>query len=180
MSFDPATNTDALAAFRSAYALGLDVPIYGPWSGTLSNSGACVTIEKPDVANLDTIPYILVDAVCYGASLPWPPAADGVGSSLQRLVANYYGNDPENWFADSPTPGIGSAIILPPRLAINAAGEITWPTQPAGFVLLMSESPTRPMPWPQADVTGLTEQNGYFKLTVPLTGVNRFYRLFKP
>ena len=180
VSFDPATNTDALAAFRSAYALGLDVPIYGPWSGTLSNSGACVTIEKPDVANLDTIPYILVDAVCYGASLPWPPAADGVGSSLQRLVANYYGNDPENWFADSPTPGIGSAIILPPRLAINAAGEITWPTQPAGFVLLMSESPTRPMPWPQADVTGLTEQNGYFKLTVPLTGVNRFYRLFKP
>ena len=180
MSFDPDANAEALAAFRSAYALGSEVRIFGPWSGTLSNAGACLKIEKPDVPNLGTIPYIPVDAVCYGASPPWPTAADGAGPSLQRVVANYYGNDPQNWFANSPTPGLGSAIILPPRLAINAAGEITWPTQPPGFVLVVSENPAQPMPWPQADMTGLTEQNGLYKLTVPLTGTARFYRLYKP
>jgi hypothetical protein len=34
-----------------------------------------------------------------------PIDADGGGSSLSRLFPEYYGNDPNNWDAGSPSPG---------------------------------------------------------------------------
>jgi hypothetical protein len=59
--------------------------------------------------------YIRVDRVNYsdgshpenfdGVTDPWPPQADGTGKSLERNHLNLYGNDPNNWQANTPTPG---------------------------------------------------------------------------
>src|SRR5262249_55724739 len=51
------------------------------------------------------VPYILVDRVKYSDASPWPTAADGIGSSLQRKQVSAYGNEPTNWFASGFTPG---------------------------------------------------------------------------
>jgi hypothetical protein len=40
-----------------------------------------------------------------GAVDLWPTDADGLGKSLARKYPQYYGNDPNNWHAATPTPG---------------------------------------------------------------------------
>jgi hypothetical protein len=35
----------------------------------------------------------------------WPVEADGGGKSLTRKVPADYGNDPDNWTAQDPSPG---------------------------------------------------------------------------
>jgi len=47
--------------------------------------------------------------VHYADLLPWPPAADGTGLSLQRRDVAAYGNEPTNWVAAAPTPAQGIA-----------------------------------------------------------------------
>jgi hypothetical protein len=52
-----------------------------------------------------------VDKIKYSDTTPWPVQADGFGPSLQRLNGNSYGNDPANWFANTPSPGRGNAVV---------------------------------------------------------------------
>ena len=94
------------------------VLVKGPFaSGTkLSNDGEDVEISMPgDVDPCDTNIryYIRIDNVNYSDGShhenfpgldPWPRDADGDGS-LNRINSNLYGNDVNNWYADSPTPG---------------------------------------------------------------------------
>ncbi len=114
VSFDPATNATALAAFRATYGLSTNVPIYGPWSGKLANSDAKVELYKPDSPQLSPatdagfVPYVLVERVHYYDVAPWPAAADGTGQSLQRASGTQFGNDPVNWITAAPTPGVVS------------------------------------------------------------------------
>jgi hypothetical protein len=42
---------------------------------------------------------------CPGNIDLWPTETDGNGMALTRKVQTDYGNNPENWQADSPTPG---------------------------------------------------------------------------
>src|SRR2546422_7741023 len=88
-----------LAAFQAKYALPPSLPIYGPWSGKLANDTDRVELYKPDAPNAGITPYILVEAVSYKDSAPWPEGADGTGASLQRRNLAQYGNDPINWAA---------------------------------------------------------------------------------
>jgi hypothetical protein len=81
--------------------------------------------------------------------------------SPDRILAHYY------------------AALPIPELSINAAGEITWPTLPAGSILQKTSSLTEPALWTTDDSTPVAT-NGFFKVTVPLTGTNQFYRLIKP
>ena len=104
VSFDP-TNTTTLTAFRAAYGMDTNVPIYGPWGGRLNNSNETVALKWPDTPNIDSVPYILAEEISYASNEPWPPAADGTGKSLQRIVNSRYGNDPDNWYAAAPRPG---------------------------------------------------------------------------
>ena len=61
---------------------------------------------------------------------PWPSDADGntngVGISLQRLVAMDYGNDPVNWIAGVPTPGgeTGPAANQPPTINFGPTNRV--------------------------------------------------------
>jgi len=106
VGFDPATNGAALASFRAAYGALEGVPLYGPWSGRLNNSGESVELKFPDQPELDgSVPYVLVEKVAYRPAAPWPASAAGTGFSLQRGMLLAYANDPANWFAAAPTPG---------------------------------------------------------------------------
>ncbi|MCX5644687.1 MAG: lamin tail domain-containing protein [Phycisphaerae bacterium] len=112
VGFDPMMETSRYVAFLAAYRTAPLVPgmtIVGPWTGNLSNHGERVALEKsqPGDNPADPIAWVLVDEVIYSDVAPWPAAADGQGSALQRVHAEaaYSGNDPTNWKAAPPTPG---------------------------------------------------------------------------
>ncbi|MBN2704477.1 MAG: lamin tail domain-containing protein [Pontiellaceae bacterium] len=121
VGFDPADSAQ-LAAFRSRHDVPDEVPIYGPWSGTLDNSGETIELkqpDKPDVLSTNVIvPFIMIDKVGYRDELPWPDAAAGLGNALQRRVDADFGNDPANWFAAGVTAGRANVANLLPYVSI--------------------------------------------------------------
>jgi len=91
--------------------------ILGPYSGSLNNAGERLELSMPgDVDEFGTLYYIRVDRVSYSdGSHPedcpggidlWPRDPDGVGKSLARKTGSDYGNDPDNWTASAPSPGV--------------------------------------------------------------------------
>jgi hypothetical protein len=119
VGFDPADATQ-LAAFRSRNGVAASVPVFGPFDGKLDNSSDRVELVRPDRPQVapepdaGVVPYVLVDKVAYEDVLPWPPAGDGFGPSLQRLATAAYGNDPTNWTAAAKSPGRTFAGGNPP------------------------------------------------------------------
>ncbi len=131
VSFDPATNATALAAFRSRYGIDMNVAIVGPYSGQLDNSDESLKLRKPDRSDTNEVTHVLVEEVHYHDSAPWPFIADGFGASLQRIVPGDFGNDPTNFVAASPSPGSafvgGTAPIVtqqPNNATVFAAGSV--------------------------------------------------------
>jgi len=87
--------------------------IFGPYDGKLSNAGESVELSMPGESDRS---YIRVDRVNYSdGSHPedcpgglvdlWPVETDGDGMALIRKIPTDYGNDPDNWIADIPSPG---------------------------------------------------------------------------
>lgn len=117
VGFNPQSNTSQLAAFRAKYNVPETVRIYGPWTGKLGNDSETIELLRPDPPQAPPhpdagyVPYIRVDRIKYSDSPPWPVQADGQGLSLQRLNMSAYGNDPKNWFANTPTPGRDNTLI---------------------------------------------------------------------
>jgi len=109
------------AAFHTKYGVPFSVPILGPYPGSLQGNGETISLQFPDHPDFDTntstffIPYIDVDVVRYDDKAPWPTNADGHGSSLERLNASAYGNDPINWRASpgAPSPGYDNFVGKP-------------------------------------------------------------------
>ena len=93
------------ATFRAFYNVPTNVPVFGPFAGSLQDGGENVELQSPDNPNTNGVPYVTLDAVRYNDKSPWPPGADGSGLSLQRSLASGYGNEPTNWIAAAPTPG---------------------------------------------------------------------------
>jgi hypothetical protein len=136
VNFDPTRDPSQLAAFRSKYAVPASVPIVGPYSGNLDNSGGGVSLYRPDAPivtgpDTGTVPEVLVDEVEYDQDSPWPPAADGLGFALSRVSDSAFGNDPASWRAAYPTPGAPAA---PPGEAIAIL------RQPAGRTALSGQT----------------------------------------
>jgi hypothetical protein len=95
------------AVFRARYGVAANVQIFGPVSGNLQDSGENLELQVPDAPNTNgVVPDVTIEAVRYNDKAPWPAAADGTGLSLQRVAASAYGNDPANWIAAAPTPGL--------------------------------------------------------------------------
>lgn len=121
VGIDPAT-------FRAKYSVPANVPVLGPYPGALQGNGETISLQFPDHPDFDTnsgaffIPYIDMDVVRYDDKAPWPTNADGHGSSLERLSASAYGNDPINWRASpgAPSPGLDNFAARPPSVYAGA------------------------------------------------------------
>ncbi len=117
VDFDPVADPAALASFRARYNVSASVPVLGPYLGKLDNGGETIELLRPDLPAGEFIPYVLVDSVSYGASAPWPSGfVNGSGFSLQRRVANSYGNNAANWVGALPTAGAANNVsgFVPP------------------------------------------------------------------
>jgi len=121
------------ADFKAKYGVPDDVLIVGPYPGLLQNSGENLVLQRPGTPDSNGVPYITVDEVRYNDKAPWPPAADGSGSSLQRKAGAAYGNDPINWTAAVPTPGLPYAGGTPPTILSHPASQFVVAYQDASF-----------------------------------------------
>jgi hypothetical protein len=100
-------------AFTSHYpAVPTNVHILSWGSGRLNNGGEEVKLHKPGEEFEGIRYYVQVDYIDYSdgshpvGTDPWPIQADGWGASLSRITAQYYGNDPNNWYTTyPPMPG---------------------------------------------------------------------------
>lgn len=94
------------ATFRAKHNVPAAVQILGPFTGALDRGGEQLTLEQPDNPNTDLVPYVVVEQLLYDDKSPWPAAADGGGSSLQRISRFVFSSEPTNWIAAPPTPGL--------------------------------------------------------------------------
>ncbi len=154
VSFNPATNALLTSIFRGRYGLSSNVLIFGPWIGKLDNSSDSVELLRPDAPvasgpDAGLVPYILVERVKYSDSAPWPSAADGntngMGLSLQRLVALDYGNDPINWIAGVPTPAGETGPAENQPATINSAPGDLVVAAGSNVVMTVSAAGTAPL-----------------------------------
>ena len=142
VSFDPA-DAGLLNAFRTKFSVPQSVPIYGPYTGRLSNAGDEVELYYPDTPegplqpDAGFVPYIRIDKVNYSDVAPWPAAADGTGMSLQRRTASAFGNDPIDWTAATPTAGGNGSPAQPQITGISV------PDASAGSVIEFSSTAGR-------------------------------------
>lgn len=95
--------------FRIAQSIDSTARIF-IMSARLSNSSESLTLMQPQepysTATQDSIvPYKVVEKVKYADNGPWPGNADGIGQSLERKDNLAFGDDPENWRSENPSPG---------------------------------------------------------------------------
>jgi len=70
-----------------------DGVLFGNWEGHLSNSGERIRLVDAGGATIASLRY--------GDRPPFPTAADGEGSSLERIAPDADGEAPENWAASA-------------------------------------------------------------------------------
>jgi hypothetical protein len=114
------TNATSIAAFRSAWTVPPEVPIFAH-DFVLENEGEALRLEKPNPEPL--MPAIEMERVRYNDKSPWPTEADGEGPSLERFAAAQYGNDPINWrtVAAGGSPGRLNLFNAGVAIAKNSA-----------------------------------------------------------
>jgi hypothetical protein len=95
------------------YSVPPAVAVYQYLAGTLVNDvGELVALQQPQEGqNSPPSVYVNVDFVNYKDVAPWPTAADGAGSSLERINWRAFGDDVVNWRASAAS---GSAGALTP------------------------------------------------------------------
>ena len=190
VSFDPATNAAALAAFKSKHAVPSGVEIYGPYAGKLSNRADDLELLKPDSPQAPPhpdagfVPYIVVDQVAYGTTALWPTNADGLGSSLQRHDASRFGNDSVNWAGAAPTAGRDNGLSFRlDLLGLEGTNVVLQFAADAGltYSLLYRSNPNAGGWSPlQAFASAATNRTIQFRDPVILGAPGRFYRLQTP
>ena len=96
LPFDPSNplNDLKLASFKTKYGIGSSLTLVGGFAGHLNNSGE--TVDLLDAGG------VLEDEIIYDDAAPWPTAADGGGSSLQRVSTASWGDDAASWIAAAP------------------------------------------------------------------------------
>ena len=164
VSFDPQADPQAEAGFRSRNGVLPVAPVLGPYQGQLDNPGEAVELVRPDLPqppgepDAGAVYYILVDKVNYSNSAPWPAAADGLGFSLQRIVAGAFGNDATNWNADFKTPGYGYNAADRPVITLQPQSISAFGGRSASFSLTATGAPPLFYQWffGSSGITGAT------------------------
>ncbi len=109
--------TQDSVAFNDAYIVPAGTQVFEWLEGKLANGSEKIQLSAPGETDEDgTRHWIRIDRVVYSDGFhpedfetgvdPWPQAADGFGGSLTRIDPAAYGNDPVNWQAAAPTPGL--------------------------------------------------------------------------
>jgi len=164
------------ALFRSKYSIAESTRIFGPYTNALSNTGERIALFKPDPPQAPTspnpglVPYILVEAITYSASAPWPTGADGTGAALLRRDPHAYSDDPQAWTLDR--------LEALPNLSANWNGIVLtlhWPAVGDGPVVL-EESSSFSQGW----ITLAQFPAGTGSTPVPVTASPRWFRLRRP
>ena len=109
------------AAFAAAYGRGL--PVADVFAGFPAGSDTVLKLIRPGVTPADDL---LVNAVRFRGTAPWPAAADGQGPSLQLIDPAQDNSRVANWAASAPgaassyTPGEPNTFLtgLPPFPAL--------------------------------------------------------------
>jgi hypothetical protein len=97
-------------AFRAAHSIPATVAIFAH-AFDLGDAGESVELLKPNTDPLR--PMIRVERVRFNDKAPWPAAAAGLGSTLERTSCTAYANDPVSWLAGG-TPGTWGCTIANP------------------------------------------------------------------
>ena len=105
------------AAFAQAYGAG--VRVFDEFAGSLDNGGERISLVQGSGTN-----EVVISEVRYDNALPWPKAADGLGSSLQRIDASQPSWRVGNWMAPE-TNSIGR--VTPGKANAGAGGLATFP-----------------------------------------------------
>ncbi len=89
--------------FREKYEVPADVPIFGPYDGSLSNAGEAISLFRPGADGR----ALLVDRVTYDNQQPWPVSDQN--STLLRKRHDIVGDEPANWvLAGELTTGVSA------------------------------------------------------------------------
>jgi len=102
--------------FRAQNSVPPEVPIYGPFEGSIQADGENLRLEMPE-PNEPEPKFITIDAVRYSTTDPWPSVAEGSGHSIERVFVNEFGNEPKNWEISENSGGTPGISILPPTAA---------------------------------------------------------------
>jgi hypothetical protein len=101
------------AAFDAAYVVPSEARLLEWSAGTLSHwSGRLALSRAIDIDGVET-GWLLVEEVNYdgghaAGQTPQPQDANGAAYSLSRIDARLFGDDPANWRAAPPSPGLAN------------------------------------------------------------------------
>jgi hypothetical protein len=118
------------AVFRTTFNPPVEVGVFGPYTGRLSNGGERVALKLPEANPLPAEPDLMpaVDIADYNDNAPWPTSPDGTGTTLERVFPASYGADPASWQASSLPGGTPGVVGSPPptdwRTAYFTAAEL--------------------------------------------------------
>lgn len=107
----PQTPTKPDAIRTQAYRLKMGGPVIvtGAWKGRLGDGSESIRLLRPDETATQVIdedvPYVKVDEVTYTNREPWPTVTEGTVAALTRRHPARFGNDPNAWTYQPPTPG---------------------------------------------------------------------------
>lgn len=126
VGFDPQGLPIQKSAFLLQYGLS-SLTAVGPFNGHLGNQGENLRLEFPDTAITNStgeiqIPYVVAENISYHDNSDWPSGADGFGFSLTRKDPLRFGNDPDNWVAVKPSPGVGGTLPSLPSISQQPQG----------------------------------------------------------
>lgn len=105
-SFDPDTDTDLAARFRTRFGLDPSVQLAGPLRGTVPPTGGHFRLLRPDAPipeDPSSYPELVVEEVHTSTLTPWPETTGG--RALTRQMPARFPDDPVAWKSATPTPG---------------------------------------------------------------------------
>ena len=140
VGFDPSSDSVAIAAFRERNGVPANVPIFGPWTGTLNNTNGILELSQPDIADVTgAVTYYVADRVRYSSDAPWPGGWAGSGLTLQKISPAGYSDDPLYWAVLPRNPGaLGMPTGTPPVITAQPNTQVV----PTGRNLNLSVAAT--------------------------------------
>ena len=100
-------------AFTEQYPALENDGVFGPFIGSLNNSGERIKVFRPDFPvqapspDVGLVPYYLAEEVDYDNKAPWPLDVSGTGAFLVRRVLHDYGDVASNWESSNASNGGG-------------------------------------------------------------------------